>query len=108
MDNCWRENKNRYMFAFLSYLVKTDIFEEIDVNFLPVGHTHNDGDQLIHVVGSAFKERNALLLEDMHDLIRDKLKKKLLYMEHVINFPDWSSFVEESDMCNRMTGKTMQ
>ena len=26
MDNCWRENKNKYVFAFCIYLVETDIF----------------------------------------------------------------------------------
>ena len=104
MDNCWRENKNKYMLAFLSYLVKNDVFEEIIVNFLPVGHTHNDGDQLIYVVGSAFKDNNALLIEDMHDLIRNKLQNRLLYMEHVISFLNWSEFTESSKFCNNLTG----
>ena len=45
-DNCWRENKNRYLFSFLSALVELDVFEEISVNFLIVGHTGNEVDQL--------------------------------------------------------------
>ena len=44
--NCWRENKNRYMFSFLFALVKLDIFEEVTCNFLLVGHTGNEVDQL--------------------------------------------------------------
>ena len=45
-DNCWRENKNRFLFSFLSALVELDVFEEISCNFLLVGHTGNEVDQL--------------------------------------------------------------
>ena len=38
-DNCARENKNRYVFSFLSALVELGIFEEITMDFLLVGHT---------------------------------------------------------------------
>lgn len=29
LDNCWRENKNRYVFGFLAMLVKLGIFKEV-------------------------------------------------------------------------------
>jgi hypothetical protein len=45
MDNCWRENKNRYVFDLMSLLVHWDVFEVIEVGFLLVGHTHDDIDQ---------------------------------------------------------------
>lgn len=41
-----RENKNRYVLAFLKSLVDCGLFEHIYLNFLPVGHTHCDIDQL--------------------------------------------------------------
>ena len=53
-DNCWRENKNRFLFSFLSGLVELDVFEEITCNFLLVGHTGNEVDQLFR---DAFKIR---------------------------------------------------
>ena len=40
LDNTWQENKNSRMFSFLASLVESGVFEEIIVNFLPVGHTH--------------------------------------------------------------------
>lgn len=40
LDNTCRENKNRYVMAFLAYLVDAGVFEEVRVNFLMVGHTH--------------------------------------------------------------------
>jgi hypothetical protein len=40
LDNCGRENKNRYLLAYLDRLVAVGVFESIQVSFLPVGHTH--------------------------------------------------------------------
>ena len=36
-------NKNMYMFGFLYSLVQLDIFEEVYMSFLLVGHTGNSG-----------------------------------------------------------------
>ena len=46
LDNAAGDNKNRYVFAFCSLLVHKGIFREIYVNFLIVGHTHEDIDAL--------------------------------------------------------------
>jgi hypothetical protein len=46
LDNTARENKNKYVMAFLAFLVDTGVFEEIWVNFLLVGHTHEVRKQL--------------------------------------------------------------
>jgi hypothetical protein len=40
LDNTSQENKNNRLFGFLAVLVEAGVFEEIIVNFLPVGHTH--------------------------------------------------------------------
>ncbi len=66
LDNCVRENKNKYVFAYLSYLIykggmleeqtllntcfqlanaTSKVFRDIFVSFLVVGHTHEDVDQ---------------------------------------------------------------
>ena len=39
-DNCARDNKNQWMFAFLSLLVKKKIFLNVEMHFLPPGHSH--------------------------------------------------------------------
>ena len=46
LDNCWRENKNKYFFAYLCLLVELKVFVDVEVNFLMVGHTHEDIDQV--------------------------------------------------------------
>ena len=33
LDDCGRENKNRYVLAFLALLVEEEVFEEIELGF---------------------------------------------------------------------------
>lgn len=37
LDNCWRENKNKTMFGYLSWLVETGVFNRVECGFFPVG-----------------------------------------------------------------------
>jgi hypothetical protein len=57
LDNTAKDNKNRYVFAFAHMLVDSGLFQQVEINFLPVGHTHCDIDQLfsrisVHLYGS--------------------------------------------------------
>src|SRR5438128_2105853 len=46
LDNVTGGNKNKYLLAYLDSLVDRQVFEEVQLSFLPVGHTHEDIDQL--------------------------------------------------------------
>ena len=46
LDNCWRENKNKYVLFLLSILLLKGWFDKCQVCMLPVGHTHNDIDAM--------------------------------------------------------------
>jgi hypothetical protein len=46
MDNASRYNKNQLLFFFWSLLVAKGIFREVTMNFMLLGHTHNDIDAL--------------------------------------------------------------
>ena len=46
MDNAISDNKNIYVFCFWSLLVTKCIFCEFYVNFMLVGHAHDDIDAL--------------------------------------------------------------
>jgi hypothetical protein len=39
MDNYLKDNKNQHLLAFLSLLIVRDVFEEMKLGFLVVGHT---------------------------------------------------------------------
>ncbi len=45
MDNCVKDNKNCPLLAILSLLTSCKVFEEIQLGFLVVGHTHEDIDE---------------------------------------------------------------
>ena len=46
LDNCYRENKNNFLFGFLAWLLAKKIFTEVMCSYLMVGHTHNNLDQV--------------------------------------------------------------
>ena len=46
LDNATRDNKNSFVFAYFSLLTYHGVFQEMNINFLIVGHTHDDIDAL--------------------------------------------------------------
>ena len=70
MDNCARENKNKYVFAFCSYLINSEFFKRIEISFLPVGHTHEDIDQLFSVIGGYLKTHDAYTVSDLKKAVK--------------------------------------
>ena len=70
LDNCFRENKNTYLFAWLSWLVERSVFDQVFISFLPTGHTHFDPDQFASRIAVALKFRNVKTVEEYIDAIR--------------------------------------
>lgn len=65
MDNCGRENKNKYVLSYIALLVHLGIFKEALVHFLPVGHTHEDIDQMFSCVARQLRTHNAFTMADL-------------------------------------------
>jgi hypothetical protein len=55
-----KDNKNKYLFAFMEHLVNCKIFDKIEVAFLLVGHTHEDIDQRFSVLSRHLNLHDAL------------------------------------------------
>ena len=55
-DNCGRDLKNQFVFTFYWTLVDLNIFEEIIVSHMPVGHTHGEVDQMFSVFASYLRK----------------------------------------------------
>ena len=68
MDNCWRENKNRFMLGIAHLLVEKGCFKRVDLCFLPVGHTHNIVDQMFSRFATALAayHEGFFTVEDVH------------------------------------------
>ncbi len=44
MDNCVKDNKNCHLLTFLFFLTTRKVFEEVQLKFSVVAHTHEDID----------------------------------------------------------------
>ena len=104
MDNCWRENKNKYVMSYLSNLVQCDVFKQIQINFMSVGHTHNDVDQIFSVLLKYFDGSTAITIDDIHDIISNAMGCSNIKIEHVSTFPDYSGWVNRENNINNSTG----
>jgi hypothetical protein len=71
LDNCFRENKNRFVLGWLCDLVWRGVFDTIQVCFLPVGHTHCDVDQIFSRVSTYCKHIDFYTLSDLHCAIEN-------------------------------------
>jgi hypothetical protein len=56
MDNYVKDNTNRYLLTFLLSLMTREVFEEIKLGFLVVGHTYEDIDGCFGYLSKKLKE----------------------------------------------------
>jgi hypothetical protein len=75
LDNTTKQNKGRYLIAYLAYLVQQGVIKEAYCNFLPVGHTHEDIDQFFSRVSVYTRHHNAPDPEALRQCIKRSYKK---------------------------------
>jgi hypothetical protein len=56
MDNCVKDNTNRYLLAFLLLLMMRKAFKEFKLGFLALGHTHENIDGCFGYLSKKLKE----------------------------------------------------
>ena len=93
VDNCGRENKNKYLFSFLYSLVHLDIFKEVIISFLLVGHTGNPVDQLFSILTQEFKNSEIKTIEEMFAKIINSPISPKPEVQSLWYIWDWKSFV---------------
>lgn len=59
LDNTSKQCKSQYMMGFLAMLVEYDVFERVELSFLPVGHTHEDIDQIFSRLAVHLRKHDA-------------------------------------------------
>ena len=95
VDSCTRENKNRYFMAYFELLVVLGVFLEVEVSFLPVGHTHIDIDQTFSSVGHALERSDAPTTIELMKFLRSCYNERTSVerLNRIVNF---SGLCEES------------
>ena len=95
MDNAGGDNKNRFVFCFWSLLVAKRIFREVYVNFMLVGHTHDDIDALFGRWSMSLRKESfptiPLLMKSFMDV------ESIPTIPHLIEeVPDFKGFIKAS------------
>ena len=70
LDNTTKQNKGRFLFAFLALLVHHNVYDKVLVSFLPVGHTHEDIDQMFSRFAQYLRTHHARSRPEMAECIR--------------------------------------
>ena len=97
-DNCSRENKNKYMFAFCACLVALGHFQEVQLSFLIVEHTHDDIDQRFSVISNILKRQDILSLKQMLAQVETGARGRdvaFTSAELLENIWNWSGFIAD-------------
>jgi hypothetical protein len=97
LDNTTKQCKGRYMIGWLGYLIQQGRFRTIVLSFLPVGHTHEDIDQVFSRLSVYLSCHDALNMEQLHTAIRQSYQSKqgnrakCEFWDRCANFSDWIS-----------------
>ena len=105
LDNCVRENKNKYLMAYLDALVKWEVFDAVEIGFLPVGHTHSDIDQCFSTTSDRLKYHNAVTLDDLHEQLK-KCYNERTTVERMTKVVNWSQLCDQSKCINNISNIT--
>jgi hypothetical protein len=70
LDNTVKDNKSKYLFAYLQGLVDCGVFKEINVFFFQVGHTHCDIDQLFSRIANFLKGKHCFSFDQLCEMIK--------------------------------------
>lgn len=106
LDNCSRENKNKYLLSYVELLVALGVFKSVEVSFLPVGHTHEDIDQAFSILSRHLKHTDAHSLTELSREMKAAWKQNeviVSQLKHVINF---SGLCNSSDCLRKVNGIT--
>jgi hypothetical protein len=71
MDNCVKDNNNHHLLAFLSLFIAYEVFKEVHLGFIVVGHTHEDIDESFRYLLKEWREENNYVMVN--------LMKKLMF-----------------------------
>ena len=75
LDNTSKENKNKHLLRFAAQLIERKKFEEVQISFLMVGHTHNDVDQMFSLISKRLFKSNTKNLQQLRTKIRESSTK---------------------------------
>jgi hypothetical protein len=91
MDNCVKDNNNRHMLVFISLLVTCKVFEEVQLRFIVVGHTHEVIDESFRYLSKKLKEQNNYVMVDLMKgfMLSQNYQFILQLIQEILDFKSW-------------------
>ncbi len=91
MDNYVKDNQNRHLLGFLSLLMARDVFKEVKLGFLVVGHTHEDIDGCFGYLLEKLREENNYILTNLMRTFMISQEKLFIpqLIQEIPNFKSW-------------------
>lgn len=99
VDNCTRENKNRFFFSYVEALVGWGVFEKVYVSFLPIGHTHADIDQAFSCTSRRLRNYDAVTMEELIVEI-GRSYSPVPTVKRMRNIPNFSGLCKQTKILN--------
>ncbi len=65
MDSCVKDNKNKYLLAFMSLLIVREMFEEVKLGFLVVVHKHENIGGCFGYLSKKLRKHNNYILANL-------------------------------------------
>jgi hypothetical protein len=69
MDNCSRQNKNRYVLHLATLCVELRYYRRVNIIFLVAGHTKNAADQLFNLLKGLYRKKQVFDMDQLKDLL---------------------------------------
>lgn len=101
LDNCSRENKNKFVMSYFDALIRWGVFDEIQAAFLPVGHTHCDIDQAFSSTSNRLKTHDAITLQDLQIQLRSCYNENTVVMD-LKQVANWSGLCDQTNCCHEI------
>lgn len=105
LDNCSRENKNHFFMAYIEFLVAMRIFDVIELGFLPVGHTHEDIDQIFSQTSARLRANDAVTLPHLHEQL-SHVNNGRTNVSHMKRITNWSGLCSQENIIQRVDNIT--
>jgi hypothetical protein len=83
-----KDNKNQHLLAFLSLLTVRDMFKEVKLGFLIIGHTHEDIDGCFGYLSNKLKEENNYILTNFMKAFMISQERLFIFQltQNILNF----------------------
>ena len=94
MDNCAKENKNRWFFAFCCLLIHWNWFCCVQLSFLPPGHSHSFVDQMFSTRQKQLQSNNVPSIPALIEFVNhihgeNPMKPTQSFLPKVYNWAGW-------------------